>query len=418
MKLRLTVGYGLAALTMAGMAFTTRAQAQSALFPSSGGNQQYGLLNGDNLALYVDQFGDLGAPVNFNQTIYKPSGDYTGGHPNIDPTTGAVLEPGSGSSRTYAALYSSSSTGGISPIGASVLAKNQEYITVGPSLAAAGWGVKLGGSWLPYYSPSLNFQGFSVSGSSAGSLLSATSSFAPTSTLAITQTVSINSANPNRANFEVTFDNSKGTSAVSNVAYSFMLNPNQGEAPDGSSNTIATANKYQTTDTSAFAINAEANSLNLGLGVLPSDQVADPNEMENGSTLYTTTDVKEGDVLGNPETNGTNPGNLNPYVVLNPDGTVDYFDPNSILYPLADATDPNFADAFPDAAFTGGSDTAMVLLSPSFDIPAGGIRTFEFYLFFNPAQTGPTVPEPGAMSLLAGGVLSFGGLLLRRRNRK
>src|SRR5690242_14703674 len=84
MQLRLTGGFSLAALTLAGMAFAPCARAQGVLFPAPTDRNSYGLLNGDNLALYIDRLGDLGAPTT-NLLVTKPGGDYVGGAPFINP---------------------------------------------------------------------------------------------------------------------------------------------------------------------------------------------------------------------------------------------------------------------------------------------------------------------------------------------
>lgn len=429
MKLRLTGGLSLAALSLAGMACVTGAGAQSALFPATSDRVEYGLLNGNALALYVNDRGDLEAPRTSGLTVLKPSGDY-------DPTTHLPFINPDGSvdqtlhnginARTYGALFTlnpSTSTG--PSIGASAQSKQYEYLSVGPANGAAGWAVKLNGTWFPYLD--LPKPTFSVSGNSINGQLSASSAFAfSNNPLTITQTVSFNegatvSSNPDkhRVRFNVTFDNTKGTADVSDVAYSFMLNPNQSNSPTGTGpQNNQTIQTYGTTEKDAFAINSQSLSggHNLGLGVRPADQSTNPNEIENGAKIFASPLVNEGDVLTNPELliDPTNPDAV-PYVELDNPGAM-------LINPL----NPGFNEAIADftgqfstaSPFASGiSDTSLVLLSDTFSVPAGETRTFSYYLFFDQPIFPPpsNVPEPGAMALLLGAGVSLGGLLLRRR---
>ncbi len=431
MQLRLTGGFGLAALMLTGMAFAPGARAQGVLFSGTSDRNAYGLLNDDNLALYIDRLGDLGAPTT-NLLVTKPGGDYVNNQPFINPD-GSVNQStvGTVNSRTYGALYNPNSTGSITPIGSSVQAKQQEYITVGPSQAAAGWGIRVGGTWIPYTSLTSSLTSFAVNGSTSsgqsgtfGGALSATSTFALNSTLTLTQSTYLN-VDPttgqklpaNEAKFDVVFKNT-GTTALNGLAYSFMLNPNQGQSPDGGSHTNTTNQKYGTTNPNAFAINSEQNGLNMGLGVLPSDQTPNSGEVELGSRIFSTSITSESGVLGNPEflIDGLNNANAVPYVMLNSDGSASAFDPT--VDPFNPTETIPFTGQFTQNPFLTGADDSLVLISPDLNVAAGGSASFSFYLFFNPPNGGPTVPEPGAVALLFGSAISFGGLLLRRRTRK
>src|SRR5258708_6512396 len=82
--------------------------------PGSSQSHRYGVLNGDLLALYINDRGDLGAPYRY-VVPEKPKGISKGTKPVIN-NDGSVPE----TSGTYAALFSKTSTSGYSSLASSI----------------------------------------------------------------------------------------------------------------------------------------------------------------------------------------------------------------------------------------------------------------------------------------------------------
>ncbi|HZO89177.1 MAG TPA: PEP-CTERM sorting domain-containing protein [Chthonomonadaceae bacterium] len=420
MKSRLKGLLSLAALSLAGLLLSTGAQAQGLTF--TGPTEAYGLLNGEFLALYLNERGDLGAP---RQGLAKPAGplDSTG-HPT------GVANDGSVTSGTYGALFSSTSTigAGAGTVGDSVGAK-REYIT-GFSSNAEGYAIRIGdGSWMPYTGFTPVPGAFTTTGAINSQLTANSALTTGVPGLVLRQSVTFNTNNNlNRAKFTVTFDNTAGTSAITNLRYARVVNPNPG-LPQGSN--ITTQSYLRDLFPGAFLINATNANLNLGIGVFPTDPnthgtalVATPNEFLEGDLLNRGNLDTNVDLLDpfspNPLEPGTAP-NFN-YVMLHTgDNGADFVDTaGNVVNSTTDfGTDFQGTDFRNQVAFSSqAAETGLVLYSPLIDVPAGGTSTFTFYYFFDqftPSQV--AVPEPGTVSLFLGGLVS-GSLLLRRRKKQ
>ena len=212
------------------------AQAQTVIFanPFQPGSQ-YGLINTSTLALYLNDRGDIGAPVRNGGS--KPNGLLdSNGRPYIN-SDGSVNTSASNSGTpngTYGLLISSrrpSPSGG--SIGDSVRAKN-EYLTVGPSTTAEGFAVigddphlQKGSNWIN--ASDFNVQSFAPAANGAPGLVSQL--FRPTGTqtaqgLLITQTVSV-IPNSNRVQFDINFDNTD-VKTLTGLRYARGVNANPG----------------------------------------------------------------------------------------------------------------------------------------------------------------------------------------------
>jgi hypothetical protein len=394
-----------------------------ALTFGSGGVGSYAVLNGDNLALYVDEYGDLGAPQN-SGIPNKPGGVLnSSGQPYIN-SDGSVNTLGG--TNAYGALYSPTSTAGDS-IQAAVQAKT-EYVTLGNRNAIEGWSVDMNGAkaFTPY--SDMPTPTFSVSSNSATGLLTMTS----TTTLAqgnadlqISQEILFNDpGRKNIAQFTVNFTNT-GTTTITGLQYARIVDPNQDVAAGGSVNTVQSFGAQA--DPKAFAINSTGSlsGNQMALGVQPTDQNA------AGSTIYAVNGLMtETGTLGHPSYLDGQSGNN--YIQLNANGVgATYVNAtNSAL----DATTSNFqayinnpasapfltaSDASVNPDFSSfGSDTTLVLLSPDLpDLAPGASTSYTFYYIFGPGPEGAPVPEPGPVAALFAPLVSMGCATLLRHRR-
>lgn len=437
-------GLSVTALTLGVLAGAAQGQAVVYDNPFLSG-RKYSLLNGDLLALYVNDRGDLGAP---RRSGTKPVGFANGPTPFINPdgSPNTDLMLGLQRNGTYGALYSETPTAGAGSLAGSVSAK-QEYFTVGPPPglnALEGFAVSVGSSWFNGSSPLFNLNpttGFTVptNGTTATGPLTASSILhgiaGAAANLQITQTIGVQSpdntsaAQLNSAKFTVKIKNTSTTATLSNVRYARAIDPNQGYT-NGYDSTSSTGGQTSTTqrfgtgaDPDAFAVRSldspgATTPRSLAIGVLPTDINA------GGTTILSVREsdyLNEGALLGNP-LNFLN----NPRVVLNDaTGGASYFDASGTEYVTGDFTDltsdPFHLAGDPSQTVTPSfrdGDVALLLLSPIFTLSPGEEETFIFYYFFGntPTAAGPVVPEVGTLTLLLGS-LSGGALLLRRRRR-
>jgi hypothetical protein len=422
----------LVALTVAASFSIARmAEAQAPVFPTAAtGN--YALLNGDNLALYIDQFGDLGAPMNGAASQPKPGGQLNSlGQPFIN-SDGSVQTPvGSPSVPvTYAALYNPSATTGT--IQQQVQEKT-EYVTLGNRNAVEGWSLSVnnGASFVPYNSAGMNASPIVTSYNAGTGLLTATANTTykvGATNLAISQETLFNDAGrKNLAEFVATFTNN-GTSTISGLQYARAVDPNQGVAPGNTGNVNTTQTFGTMADLTQFAINSgdqEGLNRDLALGVHSSD----PNSP--GAEIYAVSgNQTEAGLLGSPQVNRQ--GNPN-YIQLDPngDGGANFVDTTN---PAMDSHTNNYQQYLQNPALapflTPGNvsvtpefsayspDTDLVLLSPMINnLAPGESESFTFFYTFgalNPVAT----PEPGTVSLLVSSALGASGLLFRTRQRR
>lgn len=415
-----------AAFSLTSLASNANAQASIYGFPTDASSQKYALLNGDFLSLYVNDRGDIGAPRRANGT--KPVGFANGltpyiapdGRPDFSQPANSLNKVGS-----YGALFSETSTAGLSTLQDRVQAK-QEYITVGKPVSSnvlEGFSVVAGnlngGLW--QNSTSLNLNGFSVNGSTVTGPVAGTSptglmvatSILNTGSLQITQQITMQDGFPsNAAKFSVRLKNTSTTETLTNVQYARAVDPNQGY-PNGSTNTFQ---RFGTgVNPNAFALRSVdspgvLDPRSLAIGVVPGDGTV------GGTTLYARSlagGITETALLTNPT------GFLGPRVLLDPTGSgATYTDALGNV-----ATTANFVtDPFRDSGnnivaptFLNG-DEALVLLSPVFaSIRPQEEQDFDFYYFFGNAPF--DVPEPGTYALLLSGLVCGGGLAMRRRRR-
>ena len=430
---------GLAALLLTATVFSTAAHAQSANFlytaPDLSGEHRYGVLNGQHVALYINDRGDLGAP-------YPIAGGFpvAKGGGNINPITGLpnpnniaadgrVTAP-SGNLPVYGALFSQMPTGG-GNIGDSIKAKS-EYITGGGNSAIENFSIFANNGLLPGNQflrnssvDGINVDSFSVSGTSASRALSATSNlstdlrFANPATLSIQQVVSYQEtpgAPQNRVRFSTDFTNNSTTDTLQNFRYARVVDANTAFGTNP-----ATTQQFRTgADERAFALTSSSQSKiigekdnAIGIGVfgdgLPG---AAP-----GTILFTAASSAEEDqLLQSPfdqvrfyvELTGGNGAVIKE--------TLDN-DLNTANDPVRFLTndfinDKVFGGQVEASLGFGSANNSLVLLSPSFNIAPGQSQNFTFYYFFG-GQINSTVPEPGTVALFAAGGLS--GLWLRRR---
>lgn len=428
---------GIMALTLIGSAATTAVNAQARIYgyPTDANRlHEYALLNGDLLALYLNDRGDLGAP-------YPIINGFPGAKPPgiVDPVTGRpsssnIADDGrilpTDNPPTYGALFSRTSTPS-STIGGSVRQKS-EYLTAGAGSVAEGFSLRgnqgLSGPGNTFILPGdMILQNFSVSGDSRTGALSATSQLEyPTDsgTLEVMQNVVFQEtdAPPNRVKFTISFTNNS-SEAITGLRYARAVDPNQGFT------TGETNQRFRTqADPNAFALNSLVGDRGFGLGVFPDGNT-------EGTILVVTPETREDALLTNP----TAQLSSNSYVLLGATTTLPNGTNTASASLFQPAGDPNLIsddilldstlDFINDAAFTNmvndnlsvpSGNAGLVLLSPILpDIAAnGGMESFTFYYFFDALQGPPPgVPEPGTVALLVSSVLC-GGSLLRRRRQK
>jgi hypothetical protein len=422
-----TRNLGLAALLLTGTVFSTAAHAQSAIFnytaPDASGSHQYGLLNGNHVALYINDRGDLGAPypiVN-GSSVAKPSSI-------VNPATGQPTNVNANGSifgnTAYGALFSQNPTGGLATIGDSVRAKS-EFLGAGSTSIIEGFsvfandGLDLGTRFVR--NSDMNVNSFSVNGNSALGPLSASSSVSADllfgngngGTLTIRQNVEFQDGLPasNRVRFTSTFVNDSAD-PLNGFRYARVVDANTAFTLP------TTAQQFRTdADPNAFALTSINGSNAIGLGVFGSGQ---PGPPEPGSILFVANSA-----LGEAALLQTPFDQANFYVELGTGnaasikqkvgGDLDTSNDTVILSTLDFTTDQNFNDQVESVlGFGNTSDSSLILLSPSFDIAAGGTADFTFYYFFGQG-TPSQVPEPGTVALLVAGGMS--GLWLRRRRK-
>lgn len=437
-KARIRRWTGLAAMTLMAGTATTAINAQARLYgyPDDTNRQHdYALLNGDLLALYLNDRGDLGAPYPIINGLpgAKPSGI-------VDPATGRpsasnIADDGrilpQSNPPSYGALFSRNSTPGAT-LGDSVRQKS-EYLTAGAGSVAEGFSIR-GGQGLSgpgntfLLSSDLNVNSFTVNGNSRTGQLSATSILdypTDTGSLQITQDVTFQEPNApkNRARFTVTFTN-KGTDTLSGLQYSRTVDPNQGFT------TGATNQRFRTpSEPGAFAINSLVGDRGFGFGVFP-------DGLTEGTILLVTPETRESALLTRPlsQVSTNNYIKLGATSVLgNGIKTASAFlfqpggDPSSIADDILLGSTTDFIN---DAAFTSlvngnlsvpSGNAALLWTSPILpSLAPDASLSLTFYYFFDAIQGGPpsNVPEPGAVAMLLSGMIGGGTLLRRRRNRK
>jgi hypothetical protein len=409
-----------AALMVPCIGIAQMAQAQAVSFGSGVG--MYGLLNGDNISLYVDRWGDFGAPLNAT-TPKKPGGQLNGsGQPFINSDGSVNTLSGT---NTYGILFSPTSTAGLSNIQAQVQAKT-EYETLGNRNAVEGYSISVNGgaTFTPYGGLGFSTPTLTVSGSSIDGALSATSQTTYTNggtDLLVSQQAFFNTSSlKNMVEVTTTFTNLSATNSIQGLQYARGIDPNQGAAPPGNSSDVNTNQSFGTiTDPTQFAINStDLLGLNrtLALGV----RGTDPNSA--GSILFATSGAQtETALLTSPTL--AQQGNPS-YVELESNGiAAEYVDSSN---PADDATTVNFQEYLQDPslapflnaadesvtpAFSTFSDTDLVLLSPMLDLAPGASTTSTFYYTFGATVT----PEPGMTSLALAGLC---GAIAFRRSRK
>jgi hypothetical protein len=418
---RLKCLVGLAATAAAGMMCVSPVQAQAPTFGTGVGN--YALLNGDNLALYVDHYGDLGAPQNAT-TPTKPGGSLNGtGQPyiNVDGSVNNL-----GGTNEYAALYNPTATFGSVQ---SQVQQKTEYITLGNRNAVEGWSVSVndGASFVPYNALGMTAGSISTTYNSVTGLATATTDTTyklGATNLGIQQEVLFNdTGRKNIAEFVTTFTNN-GTSAISGLQYARGIDPNQGVASPGTTSDVNTNQSFGTSaDLTQFAINSSdqlGQNRMLALGVRSTDSNA------VGSIIYATSGGQtQNALLTSPEL--ARQGNPS-YIQLLPGGGASYVDAAN---PADDATTTNYqqylqnpalapflnaADDSITPAFSSFADTDMVLLSPTMSLAPGASTSYTFYYTFGTPNPVPT-PEPGVVSLLTGSALAASATMFRSRRR-
>jgi hypothetical protein len=428
---------GLAAMSVLGSTLTNAANAQTQIYgypTDSNREHEYALLNGDLLALYLNDRGDLGAPYPIISGIpgAKPPGI-------VDPATGRPSAANIGNDGrilpqdnppTYGALFNRNPTPG--SLGESVRAKS-EYLTAGTGAVAEGFsligGQGLSGPGNSFLQPSdFLVTSFTTNGQTNRlGPLSATSGLQfPTNTgnLDILQNVIFQEDNapPNRVKFTITFTNNSDET-ITGLRYARAVDPNQGFT------TGVTTQRFRTeADPTAFAINSLVGDRGFGFGVLPDGNT-------EGLILLSTNEIREASLLSRPLAQV----GAKPYVRLGawhagPNGTqtADAFmvipagDPNSTEDDIVIGSTTDYIN---DAAFTTlvnenldtpSGNAGLVLLSPVLpDLAPDASTSFTFYYFFDAIQGPPgDVPEPGTVALLVSSGFCGIGLAWRRRRAK
>ena len=418
-----------AALTCFGAFTAAQVTAQTVVYPNPyDATQQYALLNGNLLSLYINSRGDLGAPVRGNTK--SPGFVNSVGQPYINSngsvnTTVTPGGPGTQANGTYGILFSPTSTANAGSLAASVQAKN-EYLTVGADNVAEGYslignasylngGLNSGNDWLT--ARNFTVQSFTPAASGIGITSQLIKPNPATSTannprgLQITQNVSFQNSD-NRVQFSVTFKNTD-TTTLTGIRYARAIDPNEGGTIPNNAKPGDTTQAFRTPSyknangkNDAFVLDSfvQNTSRHLGIGVLPGD----PNAV--GSKVLATSATRESDLLSNPEANlFADPTNT--YVQLGT-GTNATYVKNGVGKAVGDYTSDSFVPDFGPSGAAG-----LVLESPEINLAPNAEQTFSFYYFFDPVSTAPpgNVPEPGALALLASG--GFCGLLAVRRRR-
>lgn len=419
------------------VAASANAQARIYGYPTDSNRlHDYALLNGDLLALYINDRGDLGAPYPIVSGIpgAKPPGI-------VDPATGRphpanIADDGrilpTDNPPSYGALFSRTSTPAAT-LGESVRLKS-EYLTAGTGSVAEGFSLfasqGLSGPGNTFLQASdFLVTSFTTNGQTdRNGVLSATSGLQyPTDTggnLDITQNVLFQEDNAprNRVKFTITFTNNSDET-ITGLRYSRALDPNQGFTSG------VTSQRFRTeADPNAFALNSLVGDRGFGFGVFPDGNT-------NGTILLSTDEIREGTLLTRPL---SQVGTKN-YVVLgesrlNSEGilTGDAMmfqpagDPNSTADDILIGSTTDFIE---DAAFnalvndnlnTPNGNAALLLLSPILpDLMPMASTSFTFYYFFDAIQQPPPneVPEPGTLALLVSGLVG-GSLVYRRRAKR
>jgi hypothetical protein len=416
--------FTLAASVAVGCGLTVSAGAQSVIFPYSdaGGSHRYGLLNGDYLALYVNDRGDLGAPYR-NIGATKPTSGALNGIYAVVNANGSVPDGPTPATRyTYAALFSKTPTVGLPPVAlqtplqTSIQAKT-EYATVGNNPLEA-YGVYVPGNnpassvWLHNgdFSMDNTASAFSVSGKQGG-VLSATSLVNNASTgINVAQTITIDDKlgdnKQNVAQFHITVTNNS-SKTLNGVQYARVINPNMGAYSGGPNSTVQSLGTAS--DTSAFAIDASAAGRQLALGLDPA------NSSDSGTTIFSTNIVKE-DLLFS-SLNATIAGS-NRVVLGNGTNASYYLGGQVNAAATGSYTDYSMHGFVSQVNFNSDPvDDSLVLVSPSYDLASGQSFSFSFSYYFDQLPlAGDPVPEPGVLGLVAGGLV-FGGIGVHRRKR-
>lgn len=427
-KSALTRNLGLAALLLTGMTLNNSVHAQSAIFDSNAGFSRYGLLNGQHLALYINDRGDLGAPY-FLSSGGKSSSivDPITGRPNPGNigNDGRILPlnnpPG------YAALFSLAPTGNGS-IGDSVKAKS-EYLGAGSSSIIEGFsvfaqdGLEPGNLFLR--NSNMNVTGFTVSGATSAGPLTAVSNLTAdllfsnnnTGTLGVQQTISFQTgANvpANRVQFSTDFTNTS-SNTLENFRYARVVDANTAFTNPNTQQRFLTDN-----EPNAFALTSVVGTNAIGIGVFGDNQSF---PAQPGSILFTAdSSIGDATLLQSPFDRITN----NTYVELTANngaviklkvGDDLITDDDTILFTTTNFIgDLAFRNQVSTSLGFGSSDTSLMLLSPGLDILPGQTANFTFFYFFGGQINAPGVPEPGTVAFLVAGGIS--GLWLRRRKNR
>lgn len=425
---------GLSAVLLTATAFTNTAYAQSAIFnyvaPDQSGSHRYGLLNGQHVALYINDRGDLGAPypiINGDPGIKPPS--------IVNPATGRPNPGNIGANGqilpvnnppAYAALFSLAPVGNLN-IGDSVKAKS-EYLGAGSSSIIEGFSIYAQNGLLPgtrfVSNSSMNLVDFSVEGATSSGALRAVSNLTrnlrfnngDTGTLGIEQNIRFQTGvnvPGNRVEFSTNFTNTSGNT-LENFRYARVVDANTAFTNPNTAQRFLTDN-----EPNAFALTSIVGGEAIGIGVFGENQ---PFPAQPGSILFTAdSSLGNATLLQSPfdrastylELTGSNGA-----VIKQKFGNDLVTDNDTIL-----ASTTNFIGdlAFRDQVstalnFGNSSDSSLILLSPSLTIRPNETANFTFYYFFGGQINPPAVPEPGTVALLAASGLS--GLWLRRRKKR
>ena len=382
-----------ALVVIAGGLLAQNAFAQSFYTNPFASGHTYANVSAGGTSIYINDRGDLGAPYR-STGIAKPNGfTDANGNPYINPdkSVNTAVTINGAQNGTYG-----------------LVVNKAEYLTSGPTNVAEGFAI-IGNSTRLQNGPSwLNASNFTVQSFQAapGSVPGVVSNLfrqtgtASTQGLLVTQTVTLDAAS-NRISFNVSFTNND-IQTLSGLQYARAINPNQ-----GGSLPAATGNTQQgfglPNSSSSFGINTSVGQRQLGLAIKPGD----PNTLNARITATTTT--QENSLLSNPDVFF---GSNRQYVQLGAGNNATFNVGDGTTKTTSNfTTDKGFAPTF-GAASSG--DDALVLESGTFSLAPGATDSFNFFLLADPI-TAAAVPEPGAMPLLAGILLSSGMLALRRR---